>query len=139
MSVKNSLNRKYKRWLQDPLVRLDEPFVDARGEIQPLVEQLMRSALVIHSKKGAVRGNHYHKTDWHYCYVVSGSMEYYFRPAESTAPPERVTVKAGQMVFSPPMMEHTTVFPEDTIFLALSRNARDQQAYEADVVRVILV
>jgi len=27
-------------------------------------------------------------------------------------------------------------FPEDTVFLALSRNPRDQESYEADVVRV---
>ena len=30
-------------------------------------------------------------------------------------------------------------FPEDTVFLTLSRNPRDQQAYEADVVRVNLI
>ena len=30
-------------------------------------------------------------------------------------------------------------FPEDTIFLTLSRNPRDQETYEADVVRVNLI
>ena len=30
-------------------------------------------------------------------------------------------------------------FPEDTIFLTLSRNARDQTTYEADVVRINLL
>ena len=27
-------------------------------------------------------------------------------------------------------------FPEDTVFLTLSRNPRDQETYEADVVRI---
>jgi hypothetical protein len=30
-------------------------------------------------------------------------------------------------------------FPVDTVFLTLSRNPRDQESYEADVVRVDMV
>ena len=30
--------------------------------------------------EGETRANHYHKTDWHYCYVVSGCIEYHHRP-----------------------------------------------------------
>jgi quercetin dioxygenase-like cupin family protein len=123
----------------ETLVELEKPFVDDRGAIQPLVETVMRSALMIASKKGAVRGNHYHLTDWHYCYVVSGTMEYYHRPAGSQQPAEKTVVRAGQMVFSPPMVEHAMRFPEDTVFLTLSRNPRDQSAYEADVVRTTLI
>lgn len=123
----------------EPLVPLEKPFVDSRGVIQPLVEHMMRSAVLIESKPGAVRANHYHKTDWHYCYVVSGTIEYYHRPAGSTAEPECLLVKAGEMVFTPPMVEHCMKFAEDSVFLTLSRNARDHDAYESDVVRVELV
>jgi quercetin dioxygenase-like cupin family protein len=126
-------------WPSQPLAPLEQPFLDDRGAIRPLVETVMRSALIIESKTGAVRGNHYHLTDWHYCYVVSGTMEYYHRPAGSEQPPERLVVRAGQMVFSPPMVEHAMRFPEDTVFLTLSRNPRDQSAYEADVVRTKLI
>jgi quercetin dioxygenase-like cupin family protein len=123
----------------EPVVALEQPFVDERGAIQPLLEREMRSALLISSKAGTVRANHYHKTDWHYCYVVSGRIEYYHRPAGSTAEPESVVVRAGEMFFSPAMVEHAMVFPEDTVFLTLSRNARDQAAYEDDLVRTKLV
>lgn len=99
----------------------------------------MRSALIITSKKGTVRANHYHKTDWHYCQVLSGSIEYYHRPLGSKAKPERVLVKTGQLFFTPPLVEHAMVFPEDTTFLTLSCNKRDQKAYEEDLVRVELV
>ena len=37
------------------------------------------------------------------------------------------------------MEEHTTVFTMDSLFIAISRNPRDQEAYEADVKRVELV
>jgi len=123
-------------WPTEPLVTLEKPFVDVRGEIQPLVDLMMRSAVMIESKKGSLRANHYHKTDWHYCYVLSGAIEYYHRPTGSTEEPERLIVKAGEMVFTPPMVDHGMKFPEDTTFLTLSRNPRDQASYEADVVRV---
>lgn len=128
-----------KLWPKQPLVTLEKAFKDDRGAIQPLVEHMMRSALIIDSRKGAIRGNHYHKSDWHYCYVVSGTMEYYHRPANSIEKPEMILLQKGQMVFSPPMIEHAFKFPEDAIFLTLSRNARDQNAYEEDLIRVAMV
>lgn len=123
----------------DTVVKLDKAHVDARGSIQPLVDRLMKSAVLIESKKDSLRANHYHKTDWHYCYVVSGSIEYWHRPTGSTEKPTRMLVKAGEMVFTPPMVDHGMIFPEDCTFLTLSRNSRDQAAYEADVVRIDLL
>ena len=63
-------------WPSHGVVKLEKPFVDGRGSIKPLVDTIMRSAMVIESKAGSLRANHYHKTDWHYCYVVSGQIEY---------------------------------------------------------------
>ena len=63
-----------QNWPSSPLVNLEKPFVDVRGSIQPLVDLMMRSAVMIESKAGSLRANHYHKTDWHYCYVISGQI-----------------------------------------------------------------
>jgi uncharacterized RmlC-like cupin family protein len=123
----------------EPLVQLPAPFVDGRGAIQPLVDEPLGSAQVISCKKDTVRGNHHHKSDWHYCYVVSGTIDYYWRPAGSSDAPRRVRVEAGQMFFTPAMTDHAMLFPEDTTFLNLARNPRDQDSYEEDVVRVELV
>ena len=129
-------DEEQETWPSDIIVSLEKPFVDARGEIQPLVDIMMQSAVIIDSKKGSLRANHYHKTDWHYCYVLSGSIEYYHRPTGSNLDPELLIVKAGEMIFTPPMVDHGMKFPENTKFLTLSRNPRDQASYEADVVRV---
>lgn len=134
------LTEEEKRlWPKQPLVILEKPFVDVRGLIQPLVDQAMKSAVLIESKKGSLRANHYHLTDWHYCYVLSGKMEYYHRPHGHTGKPKRLLVEEGQMVFTPPMVDHAMVFPMDTMFLTLSRNPRDQAAYEADVRRIDMI
>ena len=128
------LEKKY--WPAHGVVKLEKPFVDGRGSIQPLVDTLMKSAVMIESKAGSLRANHYHKTDWHYCYVVSGSIEYLHRPTGSSQEPEILKIEEGEMVFTPPMVDHGMRFPVDTIFLTLSRNPRDQESYEADVVRI---
>ena len=136
MSVDPVTEEEKLSWPDQAIVPLEKPFVDDRGAIQPLVDRMMKSAVMIQSNAGALRANHYHKTDWHYCYVISGTIEYYHRITGSTEEPEMLLVKQGQMVFTPPMIDHGMKFPEDTVFLTLSRNPRDQATYEADVVRV---
>ena len=123
-------------WPKDVIVELEQPFADARGEILPLVDVPMESCVLITSKKGTVRANHYHKTDWHFCYVTSGAIDYYHRPHGSDEKPQKVTIKAGQMFFTPPLVDHAMVFTEDTSFLTFGRNSRSQEVYEADVVRI---
>jgi len=126
-------------WPTKEIIKLEKPFVDQRGKIQPLVDMIMQSAILIESKAGSIRANHYHKTDWHYCYVVSGQIEYFYRKTGSNKRPESIIVKKGQMIFTPPMVDHAMKFPSDTTFLALSRNPRDQTSYEQDVVRINLI
>ena len=123
-------------WPQSVIVPFEDAFTDDRGEILPLVDLPMRSAVMISSKKGTVRANHYHKTDWHFCLVISGSIEYFHRPHGSQAEPEKVLISQGQQFFTPPMGDHAMVFPEDTTFLTLGRNSRRQEVYEADVERI---
>ena len=128
--------------LQNPILPLKKPYSDDRGIIQTLVslnESQMRSAVLIESKKGSLRANHYHKVDWHYCYIISGSIEYYYRPTNSDKEPIRILINAGQVFYTPPMVEHAMVFPEDTIFLTLGGGTRIHEDYENDLVRVNLV
>ena len=128
-----------ENWPKHPLVNLEKPFVDLRGSIQPLVDSIMKSAIMIHSKAGSLRANHYHKTDWHYCYVISGKINYYYKDLNSDKKPDLLIVDKGNMVFTPPLVEHCMKFPEDTVFLTLSRNPRDQETYESDVIRTNLI
>jgi len=124
--------------LTDSVIPLPAPFVDSRGVIQPLVEGGVHSVQVITSKASTVRANHFHKTDSHYMYVVQGVMKYYHRAAGDTAPPASFLVKTGQMVYTPPLVEHAVEFLEDSTFLNITGKPRDQGSYEDDLVRVEL-
>jgi hypothetical protein len=136
MKIRPSTAEERAKWPREVIVPLEKAFADARGEIQPLVDLPMESCVLIQSKQGTVRANHYHQTDWHFCYVLSGSIEYFHRPHGSSAQPEKALIKTGQLFFTPPMVDHAMVFPEDTVFLTLGRNSRSQEVYEADVVRI---
>ena len=118
------------------LVPIREPFVDARGEIRNLLEAPFASAAVITSVKGAVRGNHYHKTDYHYCWLQRGEMVYLHRPAGTAGPAQRWTIKAGQMFYTPPMVEHAMRFTADSVMFVFAKNSREMANYQADIVRI---
>jgi len=126
-------------WPREKRIALTQPHVDDRGAIQPLVDLPMKNASLITSKKGSLRSNHYHKTDWHFMYVLTGSFDYHYRSTGTDVAPEVIRIEAGEMVFTPPMEDHATVFLEDCQMLVVSRNPRDQESYEADVVRVQLL
>lgn len=121
------------------IVSLEKPHRDARGAIQKLIGFPIGSVHVINSKKGTVRANHYHKKDDHYCYLASGRMNYYWRPAGSTAKPKKVVIKPGQLFYSPPLVEHAMEFTADSVFYVFAKKRRKQAEYEADLVRVTLI
>lgn len=129
-----------KEYPSENIVPLDPPFVDDRGHIQNLLNTNVSGAAVIISKKGSIRSNHYHREDWHYLYVISGSMRYLEQDAETLSEDweKDFIVKAGEMVFTPPMKIHRTVFLEDTVMISLSKRNRDHDSHEEDVVRVEL-
>jgi len=122
-----------------PIVSLPAPFEDARGSIQTLVDGGVQSVQVITSKAGSVRANHYHRSDSHFMYVVKGTMKYFHRRAGDTGAPTWVLVQEGQMVFTPPLVEHAVEFLEDSVFLNITGKPRDQASYEGDLVRVELL
>ena len=121
-------------------------FVDGRGGITKLLDDgktSIRSILIMTSKKGAVRANHYHKEDAHYVYMLTGKMEYSEAPIVDGAPDlskeEKIEVAAGDMVFSPSMALHAMNFLEDSTCLVFALKSRNQDNYEQDLVRLKLI
>lgn len=124
---------------EEVLIPLDNNFENQNGVIYNLVLSSMNSAAIITSKQGSVRANHYHKTDWHYAYLISGEIEYHHRKVGNTSDRQKLTISPGQMFFTPPMVEHAMVFTKDSVFLTLAKNIRTHDNHEEDVVRVKLV
>lgn len=122
------------------LAILPAPFVNDAGKIQNLLELYededpVRGVAIIESKAGSRRSSHYHKRNGHWLYVVSGSMLYTERRFGSGTV-LKYTVRPGEMVFTPPQVEHWTEFKEDTVLVSLSKHSKRHDQHEADVVRV---
>lgn len=145
MNIDGVLNNieegKYPR---NPLVEISPPFENDAGSIWNLAHGTFGSASFIKSLAGTVRSNHYHQTDSHFIYVVTGFMYYYWRPANANTDPkygppqpcQRIRVQKGQLIFTPPLVEHATYFPVVTDIVTLNKYKRDHQHHEADLVRV---
>lgn len=117
------------------------PLIDNRGQIINVAEGDFKAVQLIHSRKGAIRSNHYHKKGGHWLYVVEGRMMYREMPVTSDINPTWQTereVRKGEKVWSGPMMIHQTEFLEDTTLISCAIGALDHATYEADTVRVRL-
>ena len=122
------------------IIRTKPEFLDDRGAITRIVDQDTHpicSVLYITSKKGTKRANHYHKKDSHYIYCLSGKLKYSEKKmSDPHAKIETVILKPGDLVLSRSMIAHSVEFIEDSTFLAITTEKRDQEAYEKDTVRV---
>lgn len=115
-------------------------FVDERGYITRLMDQdefPIRAVLYITGKKGTERGNHYHKTDAHYVYCLSGKFRYSEKNmSKKNSKKQSVVLKPGDVVLSRPEVAHSMEFLENTVFLAFTTEQRAQNKYEEDIVRI---
>lgn len=113
---------------------------DERGVIEQIPAGEGMSVLRITSKAGTVRANHYHKKDFHYCYLIKGKIRYVER--EVGKPEQNLQewiVEPGQVFYTRPMVVHAMEFLEDSEFYAYTPRSGDSKEYENDVVREILI
>ena len=113
---------------------------DNRGSIDKIIEdKRIQSVILIESVKGAIRANHYHKTDWHYCFLLKGSMEYYEKSVANPGDPEMMIIRSGEGVYTGPLVYHAVRFLEDSTMLTLSPKERNRIDYENDLIRYELI
>jgi len=125
-----------KKYLDKDILDLPEGYKDTRGIIQPLCDLNMKSASLIVSQPNSWRANHFHKTDWHFIYVLRGQFEYFFRKTNSKEETKKKIVKKGELLFTGPLIDHAMIYTEETEIIVLSKNPRDQKTYEEDTVRI---
>ena len=118
-------------------VFLGSCITDDRGIIQNIINKTFNHVAMIQSKKGSIRSNHYHLTNSHYMYVVSGKMEYWERDVNDSDG-NYITVdvcEAGEMVLTGPNVIHKTVFLEDTVLMTFAANYRGPEFDKDDTIK----
>ena len=118
----------------ETLRHIDPRAVDPRGAITNIFEGAIGHVALISSKKGSIRGNHYHQKDHQYIYLVSGAFESHSCEVQNPQKKQVLNVRAGDIVDTPPLTAHAQKFIEDSVFLALSTRQREQGKYEDDTL-----
>ncbi|MDA1044521.1 MAG: cupin domain-containing protein [Verrucomicrobia bacterium] len=110
-------------------------FRDQRGEISDLIENETINAITrITIRKGAVRGNHYHKETWQWNYLVSGKMKLVTRmPNEER---REVILSPGDLAVTEPHEHHVLIGVEDCDVLVFTKGPRGGKEYETDTFRL---
>ena len=134
--MKSNKSLKYPKTVK---VKIASIFKDSRGKIVNLSNELFRSCALIKSKKNSVRANHYHKKDWHYCYVIKGKIAYYYRKHGLTTKPKKIIINSGEMFFTPPLVDHAMKFLSYTEFITLGRGSRTKIDYDKDTIKIKLI
>jgi len=118
----------------ETLKHIDPACLDERGTITNVFEGPLEHVALIHSKQGSIRGNHYHKQDIQYIYLVAGEFESHSCDIRNPKEKQVLQVKPGDLVATPPLTAHAQRFTQDSVFLALSTRPREEGKYENDTV-----
>ena len=123
-------------------------FVDKRGTITNVFEARedvppgpIYHMAFITSQKGAVRGNHYHKLETQYIYLVRGEFLAYSCPViphvgrlrgirESGMALQRVHVLPGDLLITPPLVAHKHVYTKQSWLVNLNTAPRKKLEQE---------
>ena len=110
-------------------------FEDNRGIIKDILfREPVDAITLIQSKKGVVRGNHYHKDTTQWVYVLSGQLQSLTQ--KENEPVVEQIVDSGDLTVAEPMEKHTLVAVEDTEFFVFTKGPRGGDSYEDDTYRL---
>jgi quercetin dioxygenase-like cupin family protein len=139
MEIPSTLSSLFsaENFINYPRVLITQIFNDDRGSIKNLADGRLGDVAIISSQKSSVRANHVHANDWHFSYLVSGQMRYFWKDANKEV--QSLIVNPGEMVYTPPQIPHKMQFLEASVFIAISELSRAQNNYEADTKKCLKI
>ena len=123
-------------------MKLKSSFKDDRGEIVDIfVKSPKDHCSIITSKKGAVRGNHFHKKSTQYSFVVNGRFKLYRAKVDEEGNlKEKIKIdilEKNELIEHPPYEAHTLIADTDeATLLAFACGTRGGNFYEKDTFRL---
>jgi dTDP-4-dehydrorhamnose 3,5-epimerase-like enzyme len=119
---------------------LKNNFVDGRGFIKDILyDTEINHVTLIYSKKGSVRGNHYHKRTVQYTYVVDGNIKYFFKKIKSKNKPKKLLLKKNSFIRTNSNEIHAFKFLKNSQIIVFSSGLRGGKDYEKDTFRIKII
>ena len=119
-------------------IKIKPAFVDERGSIWDLLmnEQIDHVGMLI-SKKGSIRGKHYHKVQKQYTLVLKGKIRIVTKNVtKADSKIESLDIDEMEMVLFPPFYYHSLEALEDSKCLIFTSKSRIGNSYEEDTIRI---
>jgi quercetin dioxygenase-like cupin family protein len=115
-------------------IRLKIAHQDKRGIIIDILENEKINAItLITLKKGAIRGNHYHKKTYQWNYIVSGKMQLITIKNKKKS---KIILNPGDIAMTKPGEPHTLVGISFCKCLVFTKGPRGGKNYEVDTFRL---
>ena len=112
-------------------------FTDDRGTITDIfVSRPFEHGVLIHSKKGSVRGNHYHEKSLQCDIMIQGRMVAFSRKAGSDEIDERIVGPNDWAEWERGEVHEFIALDDDVIFMSFVNGPRGGDAYESDTYRI---
>ena len=117
------------------LIKLKVNYKDDRGNIVDMIEnENINAVTLVTFKKGATRGNHFHKKTLQYNYVVKGEISVVTQTNNS---PKKIKIlKRGDLAAILPMEKHALKALKDAELLVFTKGPRGGKEYETDTFRL---
>ena len=114
----------------EQIIQHGTSYHDARG----VIDNILSGVEIVHiarisSRKGSVRGNHYHPSQDQYILVISGGLKSVSGPVSedgSIGMTVEVLAGPGTLLHCPPNVAHAYYFLEDTWFLNMDTGSRGE-------------
>lgn len=113
-------------------------FVDERGSIWDfLTGETIHHVGFLVTKKGAVRGKHFHKDQKQYTLVTKGKMKIIVKELKNdNSVIQEFELMANDIIMFPPYYYHSIEAIEDSECLVFTSKSRKGEGYEEDTYRI---
>jgi dTDP-4-dehydrorhamnose 3,5-epimerase-like enzyme len=112
-------------------------FSDERGDIVDIfVSRPFEHGVLIRSKKGAVRGNHYHQESLQCDLVITGRMAVFSRKSGSEEIEERVVGPNDWTEWEKGEAHEFVALDDEVVFMSFVSGVRGGDSYERDTHRL---
>jgi dTDP-4-dehydrorhamnose 3,5-epimerase-like enzyme len=112
-------------------------FKDDRGRITDLFFKVnLNHVALIDSKPNAIRGNHFHKQTIQHIYIISGSLEYWYKNSEMRESLFEICTPGDIITSNENEIHALRIGSDGCLFMAFTEGMRGGKDYELDTIRV---
>ena len=118
--------------------KLRTNFKDQRGIIKDVIQEDINSITYITIKKGKIRGNHYHKKTTQWNFIISGSVNLFYKKNFLSKTIKKVLLKKNDLAVCLPNEPHAFKSLKDCEIIVFTKGPRKGKEYETDTYRLTI-